>query len=131
MNVKSIAATILLAALCLAGDNGARLEDIVKTMLATMDKITSTLATIKDEETGKAAHPDLKKGAQEWLALRKRAENVAPPTKEEKERLAKEYKPRLEEAQKKLCGEIARVQTVPGGKGVLLELSKVMARKAN
>src|SRR5262245_24263163 len=114
--------TLLCVALAGAG-NDARLEDIVKQMLGAMGQMTTTLSGITDEASAKAAHPDLKKSAESWLLIRKNADKVPPPTKEEKDRLAKEYKPKLEEAQKKLFFEIGRVQGIPGGKEALLEIS--------
>lgn len=122
---KVFAALTLLASAVFAGDS-ARLEDIVKSMLGAMDRLSSALSTIQDEDTARAAHPDLKKGAEEWLVLRKRAENVPPPTREEKVKLEKEFKGKIEEAQKKLFTEIARVQNVPGGKEALQEVSKAL-----
>lgn len=120
---------LFLAGVSFAGEGSARLEDIVRAMLGAIERFTTTLGTIQDEDSAKAAQPILAKGAAEWLSLRKKAENVAPPTREEKEKLEKEFKGKLEEAQKKLFAEIARVQTVAGGNEALQELSKAMARK--
>src|SRR4051812_44174818 len=102
-----------------AGD-GSRFEDIVKQMLGTMENLTSTLSTVRDEETAKAAIPELRKAAGLWATVKKKAEALPPPPKEEKDRLAKLYKTKLEEAQKKLFGEVQRVQAVPGGRAALL-----------
>src|SRR4051794_32879495 len=107
----------------------ARFEDVLKSMLGTMDQITKTLSGITDEDTAKAARPELKKSAEEWQAVRKKAEHLPPPSKEEKDRLAKEYKKKLEDSQKKLFEEISRVQGVPGGKAALLEVSKVLGKQ--
>src|SRR5262245_65410831 len=86
-----------LCSLCLCGshllgdEKGATFEDVLKDMLATMDQITSTLGEVKDEETAKAARPGLQKAAQRFVELRKKADTVKPPSKEEKDRLDKEY----------------------------------------
>ncbi|MCI0381261.1 MAG: hypothetical protein L0215_27060 [Gemmataceae bacterium] len=110
-----------------AGDN--KIEDIVKDMLKTMDTITSTLATIKDQETAKSAKTDLRKAADRWNVLKKKAGDIAPPDKGEKDRLAKQYRMKLEEAQKKLFAEVLRVQGVAGGRDALLEIKNVLAKK--
>jgi hypothetical protein len=107
------------------GDNAA-FEAVLKDMLATMDKLTATLAAVKDEATAKAARPELQKDAQHFVAIRKKAETIRPPNKEEKEKLEKEYRPKLFESQKKLFAEIARVGAVPGGKEALKELSEFL-----
>ncbi|MCI0742344.1 MAG: hypothetical protein L0Y72_25210 [Gemmataceae bacterium] len=110
-----------------AGDK--KTEDIVKDMLKTMDSITSTLATIKDQESAKAAKTDLRKAADQWNVLKKKAGDIAPPDKGEKDRLAKQYRMKLEEAQKKLFAEVLRVQGVAGGRDALLEIKSVLAKK--
>lgn len=121
---------ILFSTLAFAGAAQARLEDLVKQMLTTMDSISKSLESISDEDTAKAAHNELKKSASQWIEIRKQAEETPPPTKEEKERLAKEYKGKLEEAQKKLFAEIARVQNIPGGKDALLEIRNALVKKS-
>lgn len=104
-------------------------EDIVKQMVDTMDALTTTLATIRDEDTAKGAQPELRKAAAKWQVIKKKAESLPPPSREEKDRVAKEYKVKLEEAQKKLFGEVGRVATVPGGREALRELSAVLDKK--
>ncbi len=86
----------------------AAFDDVVKQMLETMDSLTTTLATVRDEESAKAARPELRKAAAKWQGIETKAKNVPPPNREEKDRLAKQYKTKLEEAQKKLFGEVAR-----------------------
>jgi hypothetical protein len=108
----------------------ARLADVIKEMLGTIDKLTVTLMTIKDEETAKSARPELRKSAAQWLLVREKAEKMKPPTKEEKERLEKEFKEKLIVAKKKLDGEIDRVKRLPGGKEALQEIRLVLDRKA-
>ena len=91
--------------------------------------MTKTLATVTDEETAKNSHPELRKAAGDGNLIKKKADGLPPPSKEEKDRLAKEYKPKLEEAQKKLFGEVARVSVIPGGRQALLEISSVLEKK--
>lgn len=105
-------------------------EDVVKQMIETMDSLSQTLATIKDEESAKESQPTLKKTAAKWQSIKKQAESLPPPSREEKDRLAKQFKVKLEEAQKKLFGEVARVSLVPGGRQALLEISSVLEKKS-
>lgn len=107
---------------------GPRFEEVVKDMLGTMEKLTGVLGTIKDEDTAKAAKPDLRQIAGRWQELRKKAETMKPPSKEEKERLEKEYKEKLQTAQRKLFAEIARVNGVAGGKDALQEISTILKK---
>ena len=72
---------------------------------------------------------DLRKAAGKWQLIKKKAEGLPPPSKEEKDRLAKQYKTKLEEAQKKLFGEVARVSAIAGGRQALLEISGVLEKK--
>jgi hypothetical protein len=108
----------------------ARLSDVIKEILGTMDKLTSHLEGIKDEDTAKASRAELKKVAAQWIETRKKAEKVKPPSKEEKERLEKEYKEKLQTAQKKLLAEIARVKGVPGGPEALKEIRALMGKNS-
>jgi hypothetical protein len=87
-----------------------------------MERMTTSLGTIKDEETAKAARPELRKAAEHFVTIRKKADILKPPTKEEKDRLEKEFRPKLDEATKKLLAEIGRVEPVPGGKEALKEI---------
>jgi hypothetical protein len=122
--LHSFVALVLFAAVGLATDNLPRQIDVVKSMLSAMDKMTDTLKSISDEEAAKTARPELKKQAEEWIAMRKRAEKVPPPTAEEKELLVNEYQAKMRDAQKKLYKEIARVRdTVPGGREALTEFN--------
>jgi hypothetical protein len=111
------------------GDEKTQFEDVIKQVLDTMDSLKTTLATIQDEETAKSAQPGLRKAAGKWQLIKKKAEGLPPPSKEEKDRLAKQYKTKLEEAQKKLFGEVGRVSAIPGGRDALLEISSVLDKK--
>ncbi len=121
-------ALLLLTVLLSPVRAGSEFENIVKKMLGTMEGLTTTLGTIRGEETAKAAKPELRKQASQWAEIKKKADGLPPPSKEEKERLAKEYKTKLEEAQKNLFKEVRRVMDVAGGREALLEISSVLAK---
>jgi hypothetical protein len=124
------AATVCLAsswlAASLAQENGASFEDVLKGMLSALGDLTQALSEVKDEDSAKAAVPALKKGAARFTELRKKAETMKPPSPEEKDKLEKEYRPKIFEAHKKLLTEIGRVRSVPGGREALRELSTVL-----
>lgn len=105
-------------------------SDIVKETLEIMEKIAGQLAAIKDEETAKSGRDELKKSVAKWLDMRKRAEKLKPPaSKEEKDRLEKEFRGKLINADKKLRVEIERVARVPGGRDALKEIVALMKKK--
>ena len=125
---RTTLALAFLGSVAWAGDvDAGRREEIIKNMLTAMGKVTKTLSTIQDEESARASNGELKKTAEEWRLLRKKAENVPPPSMKEKERLAMLYKGKLEESQKLLFTQILRVQQVPGGKDALGDLAKAFA----
>lgn len=107
-----------------------RFEGVLKDLVGALDKLTTTLAGITNEDSAKEAQPELRKLAAQWQTLMKKAEDVAPPTKEEKERLEKAYATKLTEARRKLFGEVERVREVAGGREALKEISVVIARKS-
>ena len=121
---------VLMSVVVVQGSGTAtKFEDVIKEMLGIMGKLSTTLEGIKDEDTAKAAKPDLRTAAGRWVELRKKSESMKPPAKEEKDRLEKEYKEKLLAAQKKLFGEIARVKTVPGGPDALKEIVAVVDKE--
>lgn len=101
-------------------------ESAVKEMLKSLDKLTMTLATIKDADSVAAARPELKKAAENWVDVKTKAGKLAPPDKAEKDRLAKEYQGKMDEAIKKFLTEYGRVRSFPAGREVLMEIKAVV-----
>lgn len=126
--LSSLGASLVLIGLAAAGGAPTH-DDIIKQMLTTLDKITTTLGSINDQETADAAKPELQKSGKEWLAVRAQAEKLPPPSREQKERHEKEFKGKLEVAQKKLAGEVIRVKNVPGGPEALKEIRSVLVKQ--
>lgn len=118
-----------LVAVSNADDPQVSFADVIKEMLGTMDKITASLTSIRDEETAKSARPELLKAAASWQDIVQKAAKMKPPSREEKEKLEKEYKDKMRAAQKKLFEEIARVKGVPGGREALKEISAALGKK--
>lgn len=114
-------------AICSAGD-GSRYEKSIQQMLGSLDAISKSLTTIGDEETATAAKPDLRKAADTWVEARATAEKYEPPEREEKTRLEKLYKPKLEESLRKMFTEIRRVENIPGSKEALKEIAGVLKK---
>jgi hypothetical protein len=98
-------------------------------MLETLGQINTALGGIKDEPSADAARPELKKAAQRMLELRKRARELKPPTKAEKDLLEKRYKDKFDDSLKKLRIESVRVRTIPGGPAAVKEIAVVDEKK--
>ncbi|MCI0682284.1 MAG: hypothetical protein L0Y71_09285 [Gemmataceae bacterium] len=126
--LPSIAVVFALVGLAAAGGAPTH-DDVIKRMLATLDKITTKLASITNRESADAAKPELQKSAKDWLATRAQAEKLPPPSREQKEKLEKEFKGKLEAAQKKLAGEVIRVKNIPGGPEALQEIRSVLVKQ--
>jgi septal ring factor EnvC (AmiA/AmiB activator) len=98
-------------------------EGLVKEILATVDQLTKTLKTVKDRDSAEAARPELRKAAKRMLDLRKKADEWKQPNKDQKDRLEKEYAPKLEAAVKELREVAAIVKSIPGGEEAVEELA--------
>ena len=66
--------------------------------------------------------------AKTWVDERARAAKLVPPDRAEKERLTKIYRPKIDEALKKMFLEIRRVEIIPGGKDALKEIRGVLSK---
>ena len=92
------------------------------------EAIGKSLKTIVDEDSAGAARPDLRKSAKLFEEARAKAAKMQPPEKDEKIRLEKQFKPKLEDAMKKMFTEIRRVEQIPGGRDALKELAGVLKK---
>jgi hypothetical protein len=129
MNARCMTAgllALLLGAATLSAGAAERHEAVLKEMIGAVDKLGEALKAVEDADSAKAAKPELKKGAQTFLAARAKAGKLPPPDKEAKDRLAKTYRPKLEEAMKKLFTEVRRVEKVPGGAAALVEIQPIL-----
>jgi hypothetical protein len=90
-------------------------EKILKEFIVSLDSLTGVLGAVKDEESAKAAVPEVKKLAARLGELSKKGKALRMPDKAEKERITKLYREKLETAVKKEIAEIARVKAIPGG----------------
>jgi hypothetical protein len=100
-------------------------EMAVKQLLKSLDKLTMTLATVKDADSAAAARPELKKAVKSWVEAKTKTDKLVPPDKAEKDRLEKEYKGKMNEAIKKFFTEYGRLRDIPAGKEVLMEIKAV------
>lgn len=119
---------VLFTFIVLAAGEGSPHEKIMQDMIGAFDAIAASLKTITDEDTATAAKPALKKGNDAFVDARKRAAKLPAPEKDEKIRLEKLYKPKIEESLKKMNMEITRVEMVPGGKDALKEIAGVLKK---
>ena len=103
-------------------------EQLAQKMLASLDKITQVLLTIDGEDVAKDAKPALRKAADSWIEARVQAAKLPPPEREEKERLVKIYRTKIDATLKKMFIEIQRVSVIPGGKDALTEIAGVLKK---
>jgi hypothetical protein len=121
--MKSVTALVVLAGLGVRAQQAASPhEAVVKDMIAATDKLTGVLATIKDAASAEAARPELKKAADDFLAIRKKAKALPEPNQKERDRL-QTYAKKLKEAVERYFEERGRVVGVPGGRDALRELA--------
>jgi len=128
MGIAALALT--LASLPLFAGEEFTHEDALKQMIQSLGKMTATLGSVKDADTAQAARPELKKAIDGFTALRAKADKLPPPEPAEKERIAKQYKPKMEEAIKKLLMEAGRLESVPAAKELLKDLRTVLEAPA-
>ncbi len=129
--MKTATLSLLLLTLPLVARAGepSKHEEAVKQMLGQLDAIAGALLKIQDGDSAKEAVPVLKKAAEAWIDARKKAETLPPPERDEKDRLAKLYQPKMEETLKKLYSQATRVQAIPGGREALAEIRAVFEKK--
>lgn len=129
MKSRAWSALILLLALgFVVAQEGSPYEQALQKVVDSFEKIGASLKTIVDEDSATAAKPELKKAANTFLEARAKAEKMQPPEKDEKVRLEKLFKPKLEEAMKKMFTEVRRVELIPGGKDALKEIAGVLKK---
>ena len=122
---------IVLIALCFVGANqDSPYELALQQLVASVEKIGTTLKSIVDEDSAGTAKAELRKSATFFLDIRAKAAKLQPPEKDEKQRLEKHYKPKLENAMKKMFTEIRRIEIIPGGKDALKEISGVLQKES-
>lgn len=118
-------ACILFAANARAQDN---FEKVADEMIPAFTKLGDTLATVKDKKTFEDAKPTFKQLTKTMLDLKERAEKLGEPKGDKKEELEKKYKPKIEDATKKMTTEMVRIATqVEGGQDIVKELSEILA----
>ena len=110
--------------------DGTPYEKTLQQVIDSFEKIAVSLKTVVSEETAVAAKPDLKKAATQFLDARAAGAKMQPPEKDEKLRLEKLYKPKLEIAMKKMFPEVLRVSNIPGGKEALKEIELVLKKES-
>jgi len=98
-----------------AQGGGSPYENVLKELLVALDMLSGVLGTVTDEPSAKAAAPEVKKVVGRINEIEKKAKALPQPEKEEKDRIVKLYRPKLEEAIKKQRAESARVKAIPGG----------------
>ena len=122
--MKKVAGLSVVALLCCAlpGRAADTFDDVIKDMIKSTKQLVEVLATVKDEASAKAAKPKLEKMGKEIQAIQARAKKLGDPSKEEKEKLEKKYKPELDPLFKKMFAELVRIQSNPATAKVLKDI---------
>ena len=129
MKIRAASVGIVLVSLAFAAaQDNSPYEKALQKVIDSFENIGASLKTIVNEDSAAAAKPDLKKAATAFLDARASAAKLEPPEKDEKLRLEKNYKPKLEAAMKKMFTEVIRVSAIPGGKDALKEISGVLKK---
>ncbi|MBI2805203.1 MAG: hypothetical protein HYX68_09525 [Planctomycetes bacterium] len=123
------AAILFLAGAFLDASQASPYAQALQKVVDSFDAIGKSLTTIVDEDSARAAKPDLRKSAQAFIDARTQAAKMQPPEKDEKVRLEKQFKPKLEAAMKKMFTQVRRVELIPGGKDALKEIAGVLKKK--
>jgi hypothetical protein len=87
------------------------------------------LKKIEDKAGAEAARPELRKAAASFLDARAKAEKEPQPEKDEKARIEKLYKARLDDAIKLVRIEAIRVDSIPGGREALKEIAAIFKKE--
>ncbi len=99
-------------------------EDAIKAFSGFADALTA----VKDKESAQKANPDLKKWGEQIAGIKKRMDVLGEPKADKREELDKKYKPKMEEAVKKMQAEMSRIATkVDGGLDILKSITDVLA----
>jgi hypothetical protein len=101
-------------------------EEIVKQTLSSLNQLTKALEPVKDEASAKAALPDVKKAAEQFIAVRKKAEQLKQPDLAAKDELEKKYKKQLVKAVQEFRAKAREIQEVPGSQELLKVLEPVL-----
>ncbi len=129
MKIRAFSIVVILVSLTfVTAQEGSPYEKALQKLVGSFESISTALKTIVDEDSAAAAKPDLKKAATLFFEARAAAAKLSPPEKDEKLRIEKTYKPKLEEAMKKMFPELIRVNAIPGGKDALKEITGVLKK---
>ena len=99
-------------------------ESVLKEMSATMKELLTTLKSVKDADTAKAAVPKLKKVNEKGEDVAKRLTKLGKPTKAEDEALLKKFIDESQAFGKDLETEMKRIKDVKGAEEVIKLMEK-------
>jgi hypothetical protein len=125
-----VTAALAFALLAHAGEGStSEYEKLVKDFYATLERVNKLLEGITDMDSAAAAHPGLKKEGLHLRDLRKQALQLKQPSKEEKDRLEKQYREKFDAVLSKLRIESRRVKGIPGGAEAVKEIAVEAEKK--
>jgi hypothetical protein len=102
------------------GGGYSKAEEATKEMLSSMNDISAALESVKDKETAKAAAPKIEAAVERLKAATKKAEGVKG-TQADKEKLEKEYMPKIQEASTRMMQASMTAAVASGGDPTFLK----------
>jgi hypothetical protein len=102
---------------------------VVVAVLKSSQEMTKTLVLITDEASAQTQRPELKKAAEQFVALRDKAAALPQPDQSERLRIAELYQKKLSQAVELWRSEMRRVRAIPGGSEALQELAILEPKK--
>jgi hypothetical protein len=118
-------AIVAIATLSVSADEESPYEKGLKVQLRALEQLSTVLAGVRDVDSAQAARPELRKAADAWTGAKTKLAELPPPDKQEKDRLAKDYKKKMDAATLKFFTEVGRVRGFPAGKQLLEEIKSV------
>ena len=86
------------------------------------------LAKITDKPSAESAKPKLKETGAKLADLKIRFDKIGEPKGEKKDELDKKYKPKMEEAAKKVQNEMIRIATkIEGGMDIIKDITEALS----
>jgi hypothetical protein len=106
-------------------------ETVLKQMLDAITRASGALAKVKDDESAKAAKPELEKISTEMADVQQRALKLGKPSDEQSKALEKKYGEQLRNAVKELDDQALRLKKESYGKDLVDILTAKSKPKAD
>src|SRR4051812_24548987 len=99
-------------------------DDIAADMTQTLEQMSNTLGTVKDEASAKSAAIKMKEHCSRWQDLSAQADKVGAATGSEAEEIKSKYGPRMAVAVKSMMRDMLRISLHPNLSGPINDAMK-------